>query len=395
MDQCSAAKLSTVPVESSKRRILLVTNDLGPRAGGIETFILGLLAQLNGEDIAIYTSSQEGDLEFDLELKKKYSVEVIRDKSKVLLPSPRVTRNVIKVMKRFDSEIIWFGAAAPLAWMSPRLRSAGAKKIVALTHGHEVWWAKLFPFNRAMRRIGNSVDVITYLGEYTKSAMAKALGGRPRLVQIAPGIDVDHFKPVAKSSGLIEKYGLQDNLVIMCVGRLVHRKGQDKLIEAMPSILKSNPSAVLVLIGAGPRAKKLESLVAKYKIYSNVLFLGRVSYEELPAHLAMADLFIMPSRSRLFGLEVEGLGIVYLEASSCGLPVIAGESGGAPDAVRVGETGFLVDGTNPDEIAEVVSSSLSDLPKLKRMGEEGRRWAVENWSWSIWGKKFAELLTLN
>ena len=395
MVQCSAAKLSTVPVESSKRRILLVTNDLGPRAGGIETFILGLLAQLNGEDIAIYASSQDGDLEFDLELKKKYSVEVIRDKTKVLLPSPRVTREVIKVMKQFDSEIIWFGAAAPLAWMSPRLRKAGAKKIVALTHGHEVWWAKLFPFNLAMRRIGNSVDVITYLGEYTKNAMAKALGGRVRLVQIAPGIDVEHFKPVAKSSSLIEKYGLQENLVIMCVGRLVHRKGQDKLIEAMPSILKSNPNAILVLIGAGPRAKKLEALVAKYKIYSNVLFLGRVSYEELPEHLAMADLFIMPSRSRLFGLEVEGLGIVYLEASSCGLPVIAGESGGAPDAVRVGETGFLVDGTNPNAIAEVVSGALSDLPRLRKMGDNGRKWTVENWSWSIWGEKFAELLTLN
>jgi len=393
--QCSAAKLSTVPVESSKRRILLVTNDLGPRAGGIETFILGLLAQLNGEDIAIYTSSQDGDLEFDLELKKKYSVEVIRDKTKVLLPSPRVTRDVIKVMKQFDSEIIWFAAAAPLAWMSPRMRKAGAKKIVALTHGHEVWWAKLFPFNLAMRRIGNSVDVITYLGEYTKNAMAKALGGRVRLVQIAPGIDVEHFKPVAKSSSLIEKYGLQENLVIMCVGRLVHRKGQDKLIEAMPSILKRNPNAILVLIGAGPRAKKLEALVAKYKIYSNVLFLGRVSYEELPEHLAMADLFIMPSRSRLFGLEVEGLGIVYLEASSCGLPVIAGESGGAPDAVRVGETGFLVDGTNPNAIAEVVSGALSDLPRLRKMGDNGRKWTVENWSWSIWGKKFAELLTLN
>lgn len=395
MVQCSVAKLSTVPVESSKRRILLVTNDLGPRAGGIETFILGLLAQLNGEDIAIYTSSQDGDLEFDLELKKKYSVEVIRDKTKVLLPSPRVTRDVIKVMKQFDSEIIWFGAAAPLAWMSPRLRKAGAKKIVALTHGHEVWWAKLFPFNLAMRRIGNSVDVITYLGEYTKNAMAKALGRLVRLVQIAPGIDVDHFKPVAKSSSLIEKYGLQENLVIMCVGRLVHRKGQDKLIEAMPSILKSNPNAILVLIGAGPRAKKLEALVAKYKIYSNVIFLGRVSYKELPEHLAMADLFIMPSRSRLFGLEVEGLGIVYLEASSCGLPVIAGESGGAPDAVRVGETGFLVDGTNPNAIAEVVSGALSDLPRLRKMGDNGRKWAVENWSWSIWGKKFAELLTLN
>jgi phosphatidylinositol alpha-1,6-mannosyltransferase len=380
---------------SNRRRILLVTNDLGPRAGGIETFILGLLAQLDGGEIVIYTSSQDGDLEFDQELRDKYGVLVIRDRAKVLLPTPRVTREVIKTLKKFDSEIIWFGAAAPLAWMAPNLKKAGAKKVIALTHGHEVWWAKLFPFNLAMRRIGNSVDVITYLGEYTKMAMAKALGAKPKLVQIAPGIDVEHFKPVMKSNELIEKYGLKNNLVLMCVGRLVHRKGQDKLIQAMPKILESHPNAILVLIGAGPRAKKLEALVAKYKIYSSVLFLGRVSYQELPNHLALADLFIMPSRSRLFGLEVEGLGIVYLEASACGLPVIAGESGGAPDAVQIGRTGFLVDGTSPSEIASVVNQALADLPNLKEMGAKGRTWAEESWSWTIWGKKFSDLLTLN
>ena len=136
-------------------------------------------------------------------------------------------------------------------------------------------------------------------------------------------------------------------------------------------------------------------MVAKLGIGSNVFFLGRLTYPELPKHLLMADLFIMPSRSRLFGLEVEGLGIVYLEASACGLPVIAGKSGGAPDAVLVGKTGYLVDGKSSRDISDVVNAALSDLPKLKELGATGRNWVVENWAWKIWGKKFSELLTLN
>ncbi len=380
---------------SNTRRILLVTNDLGPRAGGIETFILGLIEQLNGEEIVIYTSSQAGADQFDKELAKKYGVLVLRDKSKVLLPTPRVTREVKQVLQKFKCEVVWFGAAAPLAWMSPSLKKAGAKKIIALTHGHEVWWSKVAIFKWAMRRIGNSVDVITYLGEYTKQAIAPALGNSPKLVHIAPGIDIEHFKPGPKPTDLLAKYNLTNNLVIMCVGRLVHRKGGDKLIQAVPEILKKYPKAVLVLIGEGPRAAKLESMVAKLGIGSNVLFLGRLTYPELPKHLLMADLFIMPSRSRLFGLEVEGLGIVYLEASACGLPVIAGKSGGAPDAVLVGKTGYLVDGKSSRDISDVVNAALSDLPKLKELGATGRNWVVENWAWKIWGKKFSELLTLN
>jgi phosphatidylinositol alpha-1,6-mannosyltransferase len=382
------------PAASDKRSILLVTNDLGPRAGGIETFILGLLAELPGEDIVLYTSSQLGDRAFDQELLERLGVVVIRDPSKVLLPTPRVVRGVKKVMAKYQSEVIWFGAAAPLAFMSPALRRAGAKKIVAISHGHEVWWSKVFPFNLAMRRIGNSVDVLTYLGSFTRDAMVQAVGKKVDLVQIAPGISIDHFQPGPKPTDLVAKYDLAGKPTLICVGRLVHRKGQDKLIEALPEIINQVPNVRLLLIGTGPYLKHLQDLVVKHQVKENVIFIGRLTYDELPRHLLLGDVFAMPSRSRFFGLEVEGLGIVYLEASACGIPVIAGNSGGAPDAVKVGHTGYVVDGTNPKEIAEIAIKLLTQPVLAKQLGAHGREWAVAQWSWKIWSRKFADLLAL-
>ena len=379
---------------SSSRRILLVTNDLGPRAGGIETFILGLLRYLDGSELVIYTSAQEGSTAFDSALAAEHGVIVIRDKSKVLLPSPRVTRSVVRTMREYGSTVVWFGATAPLAWMAPTLRRNGAKRIVGLTHGHEVWWAKVFPFSLAMRRMGNAMDAVTYLGDFTRSAISPAMGEHPEYVRIAPGIDIEHFRP-GSGAEIRSTLGIENKRVIMCVGRLVHRKGQDALIAAMPNIVKRLPEAVLVLVGVGPREKYLRKQVERLGLQSSVIFTGRVQYPQLPQYFQAADLFVMPSRSRLAGLEVEGLGIVYLEASACGIPVIAGKSGGAPDAVLSGETGLLVDGKNPTEISNTIVALLPDRNRLLAMGKAGNKWVSEEWSWDIWGKKFAALLEQN
>jgi phosphatidylinositol alpha-1,6-mannosyltransferase len=381
-----------VPVASNDRKILLVTNDLGPRSGGIETFILGLLAKLNGEQIAIYTSSQAGDLEFDKELMDKYGLIIYRDRSKVLLPSIRTTRAVKAVMRIHNCETIWFGAAAPLALMAPSLRRAGARRIVALTHGHEVWWAKIPIFKAALRRIGNSSDVLTYLGGFTKSAIAGSIGEKCKFVQVSPGISTDFFRPGSKPEDLIAKYKIGNRPTLICVGRLVHRKGQDKLIQAMPAITAAIPGALLLLIGSGPREEYLRKLIAKHGLESDVILLGRVAYDQLPNHFLLGDVFVGPSRSRLAGLEVEGLGIVYLEASSCGLPVIAGDSGGAPDAVLKDKTGLIIDSTSIKEISDACINLLSSPKLAEKLGANGRNWVVEAWNWDLWGNKFAEIL---
>ena len=373
--------------------VLFVTNDFGPRAGGIETFVIGLIERRPFGQTIVYTSAQAGSEAYDRAWKSDFGVTVIRDRAKILLPTPRVARNLSQIIKKSNIQVAAFGAAAPLGLLSASMKRAGVRKTVALTHGHEVWWAKVFPFNFAMGYIGATVDYLTYLGQFTQQAISRALSAidAQHMVKIAPGIDVDHFFP-RDATSLRKELKLDNKRVIVSVGRLVHRKGQDHLIQALPQILRSVPDAHLLMVGQGPYREHLEKLVQQLGLKDHVSFIGRIQYDQLPEYICAGDVFAMPSRSRFFGLEVEGLGIVYLEASACGLPVIAGASGGAPDAVLDGVTGFVVDGQNNQEIATAAITLLSDLEQAKKMGAAGREWIVENWRWEIWSQRFNELL---
>ena len=374
-------------------KILCITNDFGPRAGGIETFVMGLIERAPKGSIIVYTSSQGDTTAYDKEWLSDFGVEVIRDRSNILLPSPRVLHSVKKVIAHGSIKQVFFGAAAPLGVMARSLRKKGVVNIVALTHGHEVWWAKLWPFSLAISFIGRNVDHLTYLGEFTKNQISKALSpkAKSRLVKIAPGIDTDHFAPDSTSEQLRSDLGLADKKVIVSVGRLVHRKGQDILIQSLPAILEKHPTAHILMVGEGPYRKDLTKMVEKLKLSDAVTFIGRIQYKDLPRYICAGDIFAMPSRSRLAGLEVEGLGIVYLEASACALPVIAGRSGGAPDAIDEGVTGFSVDGTSPSEVSKAVIKLFDDPVKAKAMGAAGRSWIIENWRWEIWSRQFNSL----
>ncbi len=375
------------------KKTLFITNDFGPRAGGIESFIIGLIEHLPFGSTTIYTSAQGDTHAYDAAWLEKYGVRVIRDRAKILLPTPRITGNVVRLIKAEAIETVAFGAAAPLALMASRLRGAGVGRIIALTHGHEVWWSKVFPFTLAMRRIGSSVDVLTYLGEFTRTAIAGALAPKSAdaMVKIAPGIDTEHFAPI-DSSSLRESLGLSQKKVIVSVGRLVHRKGQDRLIESMRAIVQEVPTAHLLLIGEGPYREHLQALVRKYALDDHISFIGRIQYVDLPQYICLGEIFAMPSRSRFFGLEVEGLGIVYLEASACGLPVIAGASGGAPDALIDGTTGVVVDGLDSAAIAVAAINLLNNPAQARLMGQAGRRGIVEKWHWQIWSDAFKKLI---
>jgi len=379
---------------TAPKKILCITNDFGPRAGGIETFVIGLIERLPKNSVTVFTSAQEGSVPFDAAWKRDYGVDVIRDRTRILLPTMRIGRKVRAIAQEGGFTTVFFGAAAPLALLAQGLRKAGVTHIVALTHGHEVWWSKVWPFSWAMRRIGKGVDHLTYLGEFTRLNISQALteSARDAMVKIAPGIDTDHFAPRPDAAELRRELGLADKKVIVSVGRLVHRKGQDKLIEAMPEILTQIPQAHILFVGDGPYKDHLAKRAKQLGISSHITFIGRIHYADLPRYICAGDIFAMPSRSRLAGLEVEGLGIVYLEASACGLAVIGGISGGAPDAVLQGETGYAVDGTSPTAIAQAAIALLTQPELSARMGARGREWIVAQWRWNVWSARFNELL---
>ena len=377
-------------------KILCITNDFGPRAGGIETFVMGLIERLPASRVIVYTSAQDNTEPYDRKWLEDFGVEVVRDKAKILLPTPGVAYCVNALVRERNVSTVFFGAAAPLGLLSKGLRRAGVKHIVALTHGHEVWWSKVWPFTLAMKIISRQVNHLTYLGEFTRSAIAQSISksAGQSMVKIAPGIDTDHFYP-QDATHLRSELGLVHKKVIVSVGRLVHRKGQDVLIEAMPTIIEQVPEAHLLMIGEGPYRSYLETRVKSLGIQESVTFIGRIQYADLPEYICVGDIFVMPSRSRLAGLEVEGLGIVYLEASACGLPVIAGNSGGAPDAVLHGETGLVVDGTRKADVAAATVELLLDSKRSKAMGARGREWIIQEWRWEIWSERFTKLLKVN
>jgi phosphatidyl-myo-inositol dimannoside synthase len=382
-------------------RTLIVTNDFPPRPGGIQAFLHNMALRLDPERIVVYASTWKRGRE-GVEATDAFDAQqpfpVVRDRTTMLLPTPRVTRTAARLLREHGCESVWFGAAAPLGLMAPALRGAGARRLVATTHGHEAGWARLPAARQLLRRIGDSTDTITYLGEYTRSRIAAALTpeAAARMAHLPPGVDEKTFHPGSGGPALRAALGLADRPVVVCVSRLVPRKGQDTLILAMPAILARVPDAVLLIVGGGPYEAELRKLAETTGVAASVRFTGAVPWADLPAHFGAGDVFAMPCRTRRGGLDVEGLGIVYLEASATGLPVVAGDSGGAPDAVLHGETGWVVPGGPPPlaarESADRVITLLQD-PDLRRdMGDRGRAWVTERWSWDLLAERLRLLL---
>ena len=338
-------------------RTLVVTNDFPPRAGGIQSFVLGLLERQPTGSVVVYAPAWEGAADFDAAL----PFPVVRHRTSLMVPEPTVLRRAREIAHAEGCDAVLSGAAAPLGLLSDALRRSGVERFVGLTHGHEAGWAQLPVARTLLRRIGAETDVLTYLGEYTRSRIAAVLDPRDAeaMVRLTPGVDHASFHPDVDGAAVRERHGLGDRPVVVCVSRLMARKGQDTLIEALPAIRRRVPDVALLVVGDGPYRPDLERLVDEHGMRPHVSFAGSVPWTDLPAHYAAGDVFAMPCRTRRRGLDVEGLGIVYLEAAATGLPVVAGDSGGAPDAVRDGDTGFVVAGGSAPQVAQRVTDEAA------------------------------------
>ena len=371
-------------------KVLVLTNDFPPRPGGIQFFVHALALRLPPEDVTVYAPAWEGAARFDAEL----PFPVVRHPSSLMLPVPSVARRAERIIEREGCDVVLFGAAAPLGLLAPRLRKAGAQRMIALTHGHEVGWAALPVARGILRRIGDSVDTITYLGDYTRVRLSRALSpaAAARMTRLTPGVDTSEFYPGAGGQAIRERFGLGDRPVVVCVSRMVPRKGQDTLIHAWPLVLANAPGAALLLVGDGPYRARLERMARHLGVAGSVIFTGAPSRAELPAYFDAGNVFAMPCRTRRRGLDVEGLGMVFLEAAATGLPVVGGDSGNSADAIRDGETGYVVSGRSVADLAERLNRLLTDPYAAKAMGEKGMAWVHQEWRWEIIARRFAEIL---
>jgi phosphatidylinositol alpha-1,6-mannosyltransferase len=370
-------------------KTLVVTNDFPPRQGGIQSYVHELARRQPADSIVVYASDHEGSARFDAQ----QPFPVIRHPTGLLVPTPAARRRTVAALGEYGATTVWFGASAPLGLLAPALRHAGAQRIVASTHGHEAGWAMLPAARQTLRAIGRNCDVVTYITRYTRDRMASALGSHPVLRQLAPGVDVETFRPDIDGARVRANYALSDRPLIVCVSRLVKRKGQDLLIEALPAVRKAVPDAALLLVGAGPYEQGLRALAREQRVAEHVVFAGGVPYRDLPEHFRAGDVFAMPCRTRRRGLDVEGLGMVYLEASAAGLPVVAGDSGGAPEAVREGETGYVVGGRDRDALIARLVALLDDAALRERLATAGRAWVEREWTWELRASQLHDLLT--
>ncbi len=342
---------------------LIITNDFPPRTGGIESFVADVVGLLDS-DVIVYTSSSPGSALSD----RRLGVEVVRG-GPILLPTPTTTRRAVSLLRRSSATRVVFGAAAPPALMAQPLRRAGAMRIVALSHGHETWWASLPGSRSLLRRLADDVDHVTTISSYTESRIAPALSpaARSRLIRLAPPVDVSLFHPAAQARGL-------DRPRVVSVGRFVRQKGFDLLLRAWRRVLDDwlGPPPELVLVGDGPQRRSLAALVADLDLTSTVRMAGAMSRTAVVRELQQGDVFALLMRTRLAGLYPEGLGLAAIEAAACGLPVVIGDSGGAPETVQPGRTGFVVDPTDERAVAGHLGRLLRQPDLARSMGAQGR-----------------------
>jgi phosphatidyl-myo-inositol dimannoside synthase len=374
-------------------RVLLVTNDFPPRRGGIQSYLVDLVTRLatTGEHaVTVYAPQWKDADEFDA---RTTGYQVVRHPGTLMLPVPAVDTRMRRLIGEHGIDTVWFGAAAPLGLLAARARQAGASRVLASTHGHEVGWSMLPGARSVLRRIGDDSDVVTYVSRYTRGRFASAFGPDAALEHLPPGVDSQRFRPdPASRSEMRARHGLADRPTVVCLSRLVPRKGQDMLIRALPSIRQRVNGAALVIAGGGPYLDTLRGLAGRFGVADHVTFTGGVPSADLPAYHAMADVFAMPCRTRGAGLDVEGLGIVFLEASAAGVPVIAGSSGGAPETVRHNKTGIVVDGRSVQQIADAVSELLGDPDRAAAMGAAGREWVTTQWRWDDLAGRLSDLI---
>ena len=395
MDDALSACASLTQVS----RVLLVTNDFPPRPGGIQSYLgefVSRLVDAGSHSVMVYAPRWKGADAFDKAADSAGAdgYQVVRHPTTLMLPGPAVAARMRRLIGDHGIDTVWFGAAAPLALLAQRARQAGAARVLASTHGHEVGWSMLPIARSVLRRIGDDTDVVTFVSRYTRSRFAPAFGASASLEYLPPGVDTERFRPdPAARAELRDRYRLGDRPTVVCLSRLVPRKGQDMLIRALPSIRQRVDGAALVIVGGGPYLEALRKLAQGCSVADHVTFTGGVTAAELPAYHALADVFAMPCRTRGAGMDVEGLGIVFLEASATGVPVIAGDSGGAPEALQHNKTGLIVDGRSVSTIADAVTDLLTDRDRAAAMGAAGREWVTAQWRWDTLAVRLANLLT--
>lgn len=344
-------------------KVLLVTNDYPPRAGGIQQYLQGWVDAFPGEVRVLGPKAEEGP------------PGVVRGRRRFMWPTRSVRRWVAAQVDDFEPDVVLFGAPYPLARLGPGLRAATGVPYAVLCHGAEITLPAAFPGSRQLLAGPlRKADALFAVSRFTAGRVERLTGRRVRVV--GAGIE-SRFSPGEPPDGV----------VVGCVSRFVPRKGQRRVIDAVAALRRDGRDVSLLLAGRGRDERRLRRHAERRQVPTT--FEVGMPYDQLPDIYRRMSVFAMPSRSRWLGLEAEGLGLVYLEAAASGLPVITGDSGGSPETIQPGVTGFVTDSDRG--LVDALRYLVDDPERAQAMGRAGAEWVANHWTWEAVVERYLEV----
>lgn len=357
---------------------LLVTNDFPPKIGGIQSYLWELWRRLPAADATVLTTPHDDAAAFDAAT----DLRIERTPEKVLLPTRSLGARISALAEEIGADLVLFDPALPLGHLAPGL----GRPYGVILHGAEVTVPGRVPGARqTLARVLRGADLVVAGGGYPADEAERAADQGLPVLLVPPGVDVERFQPldVPAQAAARRRFGARpDSTLVVSVSRLVPRKGMDVLIRAAASLAPTHPNLEVLIGGTGRDHSRLKRLIDR--LAAPVQLLGRVEDADLPALYGVADVFSMACRNRWMGLEQEGFGIVFLEAAACGVPQIAGRSGGAAEAVTDGETGIVIQNpTSTAELASALGQLIEDPQRREAMGQVARTRAVDEFSYDV------------
>jgi phosphatidylinositol alpha-1,6-mannosyltransferase len=347
--------------------VLMVTSSFLPGRGGIESYLVALCSELAPRVAVLAPARREGK-----PIPDDLGYGTFGFPGSMLVPSRRVAGYIIETARKLGTDRVLFGTPWPLVLLAPKLQRAGLRYAV-IVHGAELLVpAAISGVRRRLARALDGADLLLPVSEFTAEKIRILLKNPPPIDLLRARLDLTRFTPDAPGAEARERLGIRgDQPMILVFGRLVRRKGVHRLIDALPDIRRRIPDAVLVVAGTGPERQRLERRAG-----DGVIFSGRVEDADAPAVYAAADVFCLPVADRWFGLDTEGLGVVLLEASACEVPCITGRSGGTPEAVLDGKTGYVIDARDREALVDATCTVLEQHEAAEAMGRRGREYVL-------------------
>lgn len=371
-------------------RSLFITNDFPPRIGGAQSYYWGLIQTLDPADVVIIAPDQPGGSEFDA----THAYTVHRYPLQQLRPTNGLLRLALDLIEAHGAELVQFGHPLPTGLLGPRIAKRTGLPYIVFLGGAEVTVPAALPIGSTLlRHVLSNAALLATVSDFTASIATRQVRGKVPAVTLRPPLDGTFaLPPVPSKAQAKAQLGIDGELVVI-IGRLVPRKGQDRLIESLALLREDYPRVHLAIIGSGRIAGRLQRMAESRGVADRVVMTGALGTEELKTWLTAADIFACPCRTRWGGLEIEGFGIVFAEASLARLPVLAGRSGGAPESVKNGETGIIPAGDSAEEVAEALRRLLALSPEAREaMGEKAREFTLSRHAPEVVGRQYRELL---